>query len=112
MSSLVLFAKALLADFPVKEICAGDSHLLSFIVKADDVSYLEGVALLLKLLGVELPQFLAEGDTLPCFREEEVEVACFAGAKVRVAILLAVGVKRSFVFKRDFGVHSVIVFCG
>lgn len=110
MSSLA--AKALLADFPVKEICAGDSHLLSFIVKADDISYLEGVAFLLKLVGVELPQLLAEGDTLPCFREEEVEVACLAGAKVRVAVLLAVGVKRSFVFKLNVGVHSVIVFCG
>ena len=112
MSSLVLFAKALLVNLPVKEVCTGDSYLLSFIVKADDVSYLEGVAFLLKLFGVELPQLLAEGDILPCFREEEVEVACFAGAKVRVAILLAVGVKRSFVFKSDFGVHSVIVFCG
>ena len=110
MSSLA--AKSLLDNLPVKKVCAGDSHFLSFVVKADDISYLEGVALLLKLVGFELPQLLAEGDTLPCFREEEVEVACFAGAKVRGAILLAVGVKRSFVFKRDFGVHSVIVFCG
>lgn len=105
-------AKTLLGNLPVKEICTGDSYLLSFIVIADDISYLEGVALLLKLVGVELPQLLAEGDTLPCFREEEVEVACLAGAKVRVAILIAVGVKRSFVFKLNVGVHSVIVFCG
>lgn len=110
MSSLA--AKALLGDFPLKEVCAGDSHLLPFIVIADDISYLEGVALLLKLLGVELPQLLAEGDTLPCFREEEVEVACFAGAEVGGAILLAVGVKRGFVFELNVGVHSVIVFCG
>ena len=110
MSSLG--AKAFLGDFPLKEVCAGDSHFLPFLVIADDISYLVGVALRLKLLGVELPQLLAEGDTLPCFREEEVVVACLAGAKVRDAILLAVGVERSFVFKLSVGVHSVIVFCG